>query len=527
MRPLLLLVLACAPWACQNVDYCAPTSPCQGVGTRDAKTHLCVYPGVPDGTGCSDHSVCTGPDRCVAGVCTGPAVVCAAAACQVAGVCDPNNGCPPATAAANGTACDDQSACTHPDSCQAGVCQGPSVVTCSGAAADSCHLPQACDPNTGACGSAAKPGPCDAGLMPSPTVGCSLMVYGAQFSVGNSVVNLLLDSGSTTLAVANSNCTNCGDIAPLYTPGPSGQYLQTSVQSSYLDGSGWNGRAYSDRVTPLGTSDGTSMRFAGINSQNNFFLSAGCVLGDPNANDNFYQGIVGLAGQSIAVTGTDSYLDKVKSSLPNNAFSMLMCNPNGLIWFGGYDPLSTSAVPQFTPFVSTSTFYYVDVTGMSLGTTALTGASGQSVVDTGTSLILLPEEAISALIDQMAANDTFISNFGDSGDPTGSTQSFFLDGYCYAATDAPEVLDAALPPLRITFPGGPGGASGSFTVELAATESYLQKMAATGGSVGYCSGVSTNSVPILGAASMVGHVFIFDRANSQLGIAASTTCAEM
>jgi hypothetical protein len=147
---------------CQNglclgtVVDCAPTDACHDEGGCDPTTGLCANPAKPDGTACDDGDACTQADSCQAGVCQGttPVTCVALDACHLAGTCNPTTGVCSQPARPDGAACDDGNGCTPVDTCQAGVCQGASPVTC--AAPDACHLAGACNPATGVCSNPAK-----------------------------------------------------------------------------------------------------------------------------------------------------------------------------------------------------------------------------------------------------------------------------------------------------------------------------------------------------------------------------------
>jgi hypothetical protein len=203
---------ACAP-ASQVV--CSASDSCHSAGSCDIKTGSCSNPAKADGSVCSDGLTCTSPDTCTAAKCGGAAVKCddgvactvdscseqlggctsnsAACACKTNPDCDdgnPCNGaetcnlqtlqcqpgkgvdcsalndacnagtCSPATGKclaspkANGTTCDDGDLCTQGSSCQAGVCQGSSPVTC--VASDQCHDAGSCNSATGVCSNPTK-----------------------------------------------------------------------------------------------------------------------------------------------------------------------------------------------------------------------------------------------------------------------------------------------------------------------------------------------------------------------------------
>lgn len=79
---------------------------------------------------CDDGDPCTLNDACSAGVCSGDAKRCEAAAdaCNV-GSCDPETGACGRTPLPDGTPCDDANGCTHEDRCAAGSC-GAELTSC-------------------------------------------------------------------------------------------------------------------------------------------------------------------------------------------------------------------------------------------------------------------------------------------------------------------------------------------------------------------------------------------------------------
>jgi hypothetical protein len=103
-----------------------------------------------------------------------------------------------------------------------------------------------------------------------------LGVVWVQFSlpvtIGSQTFQVLLDTGSTTLAVASSLCgSECGGatLSPTYVPGPSANNLQRPLQSLYGSGS-WRGRAFQDNVA-LGGAGGVQMVIAAIDTSTAFF----------------------------------------------------------------------------------------------------------------------------------------------------------------------------------------------------------------------------------------------------------------
>jgi hypothetical protein len=108
---------------------CAPLDQCHVAGTCDPVTGLCSNPDKPNGTTCDDGEVCTDPDTCQAGICTGTPLT--------------------------GPTCNDGNACTQTDTCQSGNCTGGNAVVCT--PLDQCHSTGTCDPATGLCSNPDQP----------------------------------------------------------------------------------------------------------------------------------------------------------------------------------------------------------------------------------------------------------------------------------------------------------------------------------------------------------------------------------
>ncbi len=73
---------------------------------------------------CNDSNLCTGPDVCQAGVCTGGATNCDDANACTLDACDATTGKCSHAAVAGGTVCDDGNPCTNNDACTGTTCVG-------------------------------------------------------------------------------------------------------------------------------------------------------------------------------------------------------------------------------------------------------------------------------------------------------------------------------------------------------------------------------------------------------------------
>jgi hypothetical protein len=114
----------------------------------------CVFP--PNTVACNDANACTQGDLCQAGSCVGgsPVTCPAADECHDPGMCDPDTGTCSGGEKPDGTACNDGDLCTSTDICQAGICAGGTPIVC--VPLDQCHDAGSCDPGTGSCSNPPK-----------------------------------------------------------------------------------------------------------------------------------------------------------------------------------------------------------------------------------------------------------------------------------------------------------------------------------------------------------------------------------
>jgi hypothetical protein len=157
-------------------------------------------------------------------------------------------------------------------------------------------------------------------------------------------------------------------------------------------------------------------------------------------------------------------------------------------------------------------YYAVTLSDMKLGTTSLGFTSSTAIVDTGTSLMYVSQSVASAVVTQAnKATAVFTGAFT-------SQQGIFCAMAKSGVTNTQ--IDAALPPLALTFPG----TGGAFTISAPATRSYLLDV---GGGM-WCIGVSSNpqlaGFTLMGDIGMRGFVTVFDRVNHQVGFAPGMGC---
>ena len=355
-----------------------------------------------------------------------------------------------------------------------------------------------------------------------PLTGCPMTDYYAAMQVGGQSFQMLVDSGSTTLAVASAHCRSCGGLTPEYAPGNTAHDKFRTARSMYGDGSGWVGTIYSDVASFPGITQQVPVLLASITQQNHFFNQSSCILGDrtPNA----YQGILGLGPEDLAVRGTNSFMQDLHAAggNPNNVFAVQLCDLGGKMWLGGYDTSAATGPAQYTRLDPTSPFYAIDVAdlhvaGSSVG--ASSGDYGAAVVDTGTTVLMLTNAIYSKVVDAVEADPTFQQEIG------GSQSGWFNASSCNPANSLSRAeLDAKLPRLTFQFPGTDGGV---ISVDAAASESYLLAAKDQSGTLYYCAGLAEGMQTILGGAFLRSHIAVFDVGAGRMGFAPHNSCAAL
>jgi Eukaryotic aspartyl protease len=379
------------------------------------------------------------------------------------------------------------------------------------------------------CSGSATAIPTGSVAAPSPYVavsltGCTTTDYSIPVTVGGQSLNLIADSGSTMMAVASSSCTNCTNLTTY--PISHGAQSCQSVSSTYGDNSGWSGLVSQDSVV-IGTLPSIKDNFASITSQSGgFFSSTDCSFGNTGTNSS--QGIIGLAYSRLAQSPTVGYLDALQSQVSmTDLFATELCETGGTIWFGGYDSSQATGSAVYTPITApagqANEFYWVTLTDLKVGGVSI-GASSSAytspIVDTGTSIALLPPAVSSALITKLGTSlDSLVqasTNCQSAGATT--TADFFNTGCCVQATTAQV---NALPALTMAF--------GTTTVALPAARSYLDSHLDSSAQRWYCPGFAPNASSsdptIIGGSFMRSLITIFDRTNSRIGFVTGNKCA--
>ena len=167
----------------------------------------------------------------------------------------------------------------------------------------------------------------------------------------------------------------------------------------YGDGSGFHGEIVRRSRLPAVFLPVPTRLIAIKQQSNGFFHDADCLGRVSEARPRpTHEGILGLAYNSLALAGTDSWFALLGPSLPDatNKFGILYCSEfEGMVYVGDSPMPSPSG---FTPVLQNShgeyDFYRVALQSLrlwGLHQNALTKFNGATIVDSGTSALVLPK----------------------------------------------------------------------------------------------------------------------------------------
>ncbi|MFT3694068.1 MAG: pepsin-like aspartic protease [Kofleriaceae bacterium] len=348
----------------------------------------------------------------------------------------------------------------------------------------------------------------DAAQIPTGFVAIPLTAdgggYTAKMSIGGQPFDVLVDTGSSSTGVASATCTNC-NTHPAYTPGTGATDMHFTANSQYGSGS-WKGEIYEDAAA-MATFPGVPLDFAAITSQTQFFQGG-------------FQGILGLGPDGLLLQHTTSYISKLFASGVTGQLAFQMCPDGGTMWLGGYDQTKAAAPVAFTAQNTSIPYYIVGVGSAQVsGSSMLTSADfGPTIIDTGTTLTYVPAAVVTSVATSVSSSANYSSVFGSQSFTGGACDSGSLTTSMTAAQ-----IDAALPPLQLTFAGG------TSAISIPATQSYLANF----GGGQWCFTFSDSSqlfggqkVSLFGNTLLGGMITVFDITNKQIGFALQKGCNE-
>ncbi|KAI0319007.1 aspartic peptidase domain-containing protein [Amylostereum chailletii] len=232
--------------------------------------------------------------------------------------------------------------------------------------------------------------------------------YFADVSIGTppQTFGVVLDTGSSDLWLATTQCSNCPTGTPELNTASSSS-IQSSTQSVSLRyGSGQASGTLAQDTVSFGSFTISNQVFVAVNS-----ISDGLI-------DGSLAGIMGLAFNSIASSGATPFwqalLQNNQLSSPEMSFFITRLNgqvtsstetdPGGVFTLGGTNSTYFQGDIDFQNFPSgtTTSFWLQTVTELTLGGTAInigSASNNLAAIDTGTTLVGGPTAAVTAFWD--------------------------------------------------------------------------------------------------------------------------------
>ncbi|KAI5203871.1 acid protease [Aureobasidium subglaciale] len=213
--------------------------------------------------------------------------------------------------------------------------------------------------------------------------------YLCPVTVGGNTLNLNFDTGSADLWVY-SNLQSSSQRAghSYYTSKKSNLMSGYTWAITYGDGSGASGKVFADKVV-IGSATATSQAVEAATSVSSSFIS------DTNSD-----GILGLAMSSantVQPNQQKTFFDTVKGQLTKPVFTAdLKKGAPGTYDFGFIDSSKYTGSITYTNLNTNGPFWQFNAAGYVIGSGATVSKTYSCVVDTGTSLLVLPEDVVKA-----------------------------------------------------------------------------------------------------------------------------------
>ncbi|GAM84866.1 hypothetical protein ANO11243_028680 [Dothideomycetidae sp. 11243] len=215
------------------------------------------------------------------------------------------------------------------------------------------------------------------------------VAYISPVTIGSQTFNMDFDTGSSDLWVfSNSMPSSMTSGHNIYKPGSTAVLMQgQSWRIQYGDGSGARGIVYADKVN-VGGVTATAQAVEAATSASSSFLS-----------DDTSDGLLGLAFSTLNTvqpTQQKTFFDSVKSTLAAPLFtSKLKKGAAGTYDFGFIDPTKYTGAITYIPVSTRNGFWEFSGGNYTVGNTRFTGLIGDSIADTGTTLLYLPSQLVS------------------------------------------------------------------------------------------------------------------------------------
>ncbi|GAA5858526.1 hypothetical protein JCM1840_001243 [Sporobolomyces johnsonii] len=222
--------------------------------------------------------------------------------------------------------------------------------------------------------------------------------YG-EIDVGTPPVSfqVVLDTGSSDLILAQSGCTGCAPSTPDYDPSSSSTSNASSRPFSVTYGSGSASGTLVQDVVSIANYTSTSQTFASCDKLDNIV-------------DGSISGLLGLGWQSIASSGATPLVQELAQSgkLPQGVFGFAfethtflttspLTAPGGTLTIGGVDTSQYSGALNWVNIIQPAGYWSIPLGGVSVGGTDLGITADEVVIDTGTTLIGMPNSTVASV----------------------------------------------------------------------------------------------------------------------------------
>ncbi len=327
----------------------------------------------------------------------------------------------------------------------------------------------------------------------------------ATLSLGTPAQNFdaIVDTGSANLVVMGPDCQGCSSVA--YRPNASSSADESSSAFEVTYGSASLGAKRVTDLAGLPCGDSVQTEF-GLATQVSHLPASILGLGYPS-----------LA--SPANAPVKPWFDAmVEAGVLEDIFSLRLCGPGrsgSHIKLGGIDASIQPSELSYTSIVQQS-FYVISPPEIALQDDKLGDGDATTIVDSGTTLMLVPAAVHQALVSRLqAAADA--AGFG-SKIPQGVWTTSATDISARATLSPSEI--AQLPALMVRLRTQSG--DGFFAVKVP-PQRYFRRTS----SGGVYLGVRPNQgMTILGQVFMEEHDVVFDRANKRIGFATAPQCGD-
>ncbi|KAG9568584.1 aspartic endopeptidase Pep1, partial [Aureobasidium melanogenum] len=255
-------------------------------------------------------------------------------------------------------------------------------------------------------------------------------MYLCPVTVGGKTLNLDFDTGSSDLWVySNLQPSAQRSGHDYYTANSANLMSGQSWNIVYGDGSGASGKVYADKVV-VGSVTATSQAVEAATS-----VSSGLTSHTDS------DGILGLAMSSLNTVSPNkqtTFFDTVRPHLAKQVFTAdLKKGAPGSYGFGYIDSTKYTGSITYVNLNSNNGFWQFNAGGYAIGTSAKVSKTYSCVADTGTTLMLLPSDVVSAYYAQV----------------NGATYSSYEGAWIFPCNAAMPAFNAVIGGNKFAVPG--------------------------------------------------------------------------